>query len=277
MSIKQYGGVFGRNPTFNEIDSDGNANLGDGTLFVDSVNKRVGIDKTNPQYPLDFNTAATGMVARFGDDNVTSYVSFSNPRTFFGYHTGNTMVQSGAGKKIIFYTGSNTAGDATAVAAEFTTAGNLAFPSGQGIDFSATAGTGTSELLDDYEEGTFTPEIADASSGGNTGSAALAEGYYTKVGRLVTIAIALINIDTTGMTAGNNLHVRNLPFSQGAGVDHGSARVNAVTFSGSLSTYCTGTYALVADSVSGASFGYVTVGDCTSGSADIYMSFTYRV
>ena len=66
MTIKQYGGVFGRNPTFNEIDSDGNANLGDGTLFVDSVNKRVGIDKTNPQYPLDFNTAATGMVARFG-------------------------------------------------------------------------------------------------------------------------------------------------------------------------------------------------------------------
>ena len=30
---------------------------------------------------------------------------------------------------------------------------NLAFSSGNGIDFSATAGTGTSELFSDYEQG----------------------------------------------------------------------------------------------------------------------------
>ena len=37
--------------------------------------------------------------------------------------------------------------------------GNLKLASGNGIDFSATGGPGsmTSELLDDYEEGTFTP------------------------------------------------------------------------------------------------------------------------
>jgi len=202
MSIKQYGGVFGRNPTFNKIDSDGNANLGDGTLFVDSVNKRVGIDKTNPQYPLDFNLAATGMVARFGDDNVTSYVSFSNPRTFFGYHTGNTMVQSGAGKKIIFYTGSNTPGDAAAVAAEFTTSGNLAFPSGQGIDFSATAGTGTSELFSDYEEGVWTPAPA-------SGTLTINDATYTKVGRLVT---AQADVTATATTSGD---WSGLPFNLG--------------------------------------------------------------
>jgi len=32
---------------------------------------------------------------------------------------------------------------------------------GKGIDFSATAGTGTSELLDDYEEGTWSPTFVD--------------------------------------------------------------------------------------------------------------------
>jgi len=204
MSIKQYGGVFGRYPTFNEIDSDRNANLGDGTLFVDSVNKRVGIDKTNPQYPLDFNTAATGMVARFGDDNVDSYVSFSNPRTFFGYHTGNTMVQSGTGKKIIFYTGSGTPGDAAAVAAEFTTSGNLAFPSGQGIDFSATAGTGTSELFDDYEEGTFTVTTASDA----TGTLSLESGSYTKIGNIVHIRLAFV----VG-TAFTSTRVGGLPYA----------------------------------------------------------------
>ena len=217
MSIKQYGGVFGRNPTFNEIDSDGNANLGDGTLFVDSVNKRVGIDKTNPQYPLDFNTAATGMVARFGDDNVDSYVSFSNPRTFFGYHTGNTMVQSGTGKKIIFYTGSGTPGDAAAVAAEFTTAGNLAFPSGQGIDFSATAGTGTSELFDDYEEGNWTP--APSSFINYTPSVQI--GRYTKVGNLVT---ASFNLSWTSANAGSNQFVvSGLPFASSSTTNYASA------------------------------------------------------
>ena len=260
MTIKQYGGVFGRNPTFNDVTIEGQLTF-DGDIDVNSDLKVTG------------DVEASKFIA------TTSGYTVNPDKPIFGLFGTAGFVQAPVGGEVQIWA------DSTSSIATFKdnmdvsiNTGNLVIgTSGKGIDFSATAGTGTSELLDDYEEGTFTPEIADASSGGNTGSAALAEGYYTKVGRLVTIAIALINIDTTGMTAGNNLHVRNLPFSQGAGVDHGSARVNAVTFSGSLSTYCTGTYALVADSVSGASFGYVTVGDCTSGSADIYMSFTYRV
>ena len=53
--------------------------------------------------------------------------------------------------------------------------------SGKGIDFSATAGTGTSELLADYEEGTWTP--SDQSGAGLTFTSA--DGYYTKIGREV--------------------------------------------------------------------------------------------
>ncbi len=50
--------------------------------------------------------------------------------------------------------------------------GNIALASGHGIDFSATSDASgmTSELLDDYEEGSFTPVVSDASSGGNTAS-----------------------------------------------------------------------------------------------------------
>ena len=60
--------------------------------------------------------------------------------------------------------------------------GNLVVAtSGAGIDFSATgdgSGTDSSELLDDYEEGSWTPTI--------TGGAITASGaYYTKIGRVV--------------------------------------------------------------------------------------------
>ena len=36
-----------------------------------------------------------------------------------------------------------------------------------------------------YEEGTWTPVPADADTGGNTGSATVATGEYTKIGRQV--------------------------------------------------------------------------------------------
>jgi len=55
--------------------------------------------------------------------------------------------------------------------------------SGKGIDFSATPGTGTSELLADYEEGTWTPTDASGASLSLTVNTA----KYTKVGRLVTV------------------------------------------------------------------------------------------
>jgi len=65
--------------------------------------------------------------------------------------------------------------------------GNLVIStSGKGIDFSATAGTGTSELLDDYEEGTFTHTTTCSTSGTLTVAGAYDTGSYVKVGNKVT-------------------------------------------------------------------------------------------
>ena len=66
--------------------------------------------------------------------------------------------------------------------------GNLVIgTAGKGIDFSATGNiSGTSsELLDDYEEGTYTATITPSGSG----SIGLSAGYgsYTKIGNLVTV------------------------------------------------------------------------------------------
>ena len=62
--------------------------------------------------------------------------------------------------------------------------GNLVIgTSGKGIDFSATAGTGSSELFADYEEGTWA--IADASGAGLI--LTVSSATYTKIGRTVFV------------------------------------------------------------------------------------------
>jgi hypothetical protein len=94
--------------------------------------------------------------------------------------------------------------------------GNLVVgTSGKGIDFSATPGTGTSELLSDYEEGSWTVKLFDAAGGGNQ-SATTVTGYYTRVGNFVSCSFTgLNNISTAGMTAGNALYIE-LPFTSSA-------------------------------------------------------------
>jgi hypothetical protein len=81
--------------------------------------------------------------------------------------------------------------------------------SGKGIDFSATPGTGTSELLADYEEGTFTPNLT--FGGGNTGMAGTFTGNYTKVGNQVTVDIR-IALTAKGSSTGIAV-IGVLPFS----------------------------------------------------------------
>jgi hypothetical protein len=87
--------------------------------------------------------------------------------------------------------------------------GNLVIgTSGKGIDFSATPGTGTSELLNDYEEGTWTP--VDSSGAGLTFSGA--SGTYTKIGRQVTVN-GQLSFPATASTA--NIAIGGLPFTVG--------------------------------------------------------------
>ena len=94
------------------------------------------------------------------------------------------------------------------------TDGNLVVANGHGIDFSATAGTGTSELLDDYEEGTWTPTIV-STSGTTSASFTSARNYYTKIGRLVTLTTYIYNINYSGITDGNYIVLGGMPFASG--------------------------------------------------------------
>jgi hypothetical protein len=88
-------------------------------------------------------------------------------------------------------------------------AGNLVIgTSGKGIDFSATSGTGTSELLADYEEGTWTPTISGTTIAG-TGTYVAQVGAYTKIGRQVTV---YGRVRISAHTGTGNMLISNLPF-----------------------------------------------------------------
>jgi hypothetical protein len=91
------------------------------------------------------------------------------------------------------------------------TSGNLIIgTSGNGVSFAATPGTGTSELLADYEEGTFTPTVDSLTTGNGTVS-----GRYTKIGRIVTVTINVIFGSTTAWT-GTSVGIGGLPFTSAA-------------------------------------------------------------
>lgn len=200
------------------------------------------------------------------------------------------IVQSGATVKVAV--SDLTAGraiSATAVTASTgnitSTAGNFVVgTSGQGIDFSATSHPAgmTSELLNDYEEGAWTPVVADASSGGNTGTFT-GGGSYTKIGRQVTVRMYLSSVNTTGMTGGNTLFIRGLPFASGN------------TAQGSFYTYRVGRDLLTVSSCvnmggAGSVFNFalfttssattdktILVSDIVSGTSEIQVTLTYFV
>jgi hypothetical protein len=117
------------------------------------------------------------------------------------------IVQSSATKQVSV--ANLTAGRAISATQLTLTTGNLIVASGQGIDFSATPGTGTSELLADYEEGTFTPVVIGSTTAG-TASYDFIIARYTKTGRMVQIEIAMQFNSGTGT---GNLQISGLPFT----------------------------------------------------------------
>jgi len=89
-------------------------------------------------------------------------------------------------------------------------ANNISFSNGNGIDFSASEGSGAdSSVLHDYEEGTWTPTAV-------TGSSTTSGGNYTKTGNVVYINGEIDSLSDTSST--NNVTVSGLPFTVQGGI-----------------------------------------------------------
>ena len=148
---------------------------------------------------------------------------------------------------------------------------------GAGITFNGD--TATANELDDYEEGTWTVTFHDAVSGGNQ-SATTTTGTYTKVGRFVHLQFVVNNINTTGLTAGNQLFF-SLPFT---GLSSPFEEYNGacIFYGTSLATTPAATH-LVGNSArayflgnsTGATFTTFTISSITSGANGIRASLSY--
>tara|TARA_Y100001937_G_scaffold101548_1_gene139348 strand:+ start:305 stop:721 length:417 start_codon:yes stop_codon:yes gene_type:complete len=87
------------------------------------------------------------------------------------------------------------------------------------------------ELLDDYEEGTFTPYIQ---QGGSSLSYALQRGSYTKIGDMVYFQIDMI---VSGTANNNVLRIGGLPFD--------SANQGTYAFGGAFLNYSNGAFGTI--------------------------------
>ena len=93
-------------------------------------------------------------------------------------------------------------------------------------------GTGAANLLDDYEEGTWTPTLEYTSNGTSTKTYSTRVGSYTKVGNLVTVSAQIRLTAFSKGTASGDVQITGLPFT--AGVAAGDE-----AFFGSLGLYDT--------------------------------------
>jgi hypothetical protein len=301
MTIKQNGGVFGRNPTFNDVTIEGQLTF-DGDIDVNSdlrvsgdlvVDGDASIGNTAPTGNLTISEAA-GPVAPTSVITANTYLQLgskeygasSNGKFMigFGYTNGQTNTNSPAylgyeeetssGNtfgSLTFYTRSANSDSAPVERLRVdrlghvnVQTGNLVIgTSGQGIDFSATAGTGTSELFDDYEEGTFT--CNDASGGGN--AIVTNHASYTKIGNAVTISV-YITVPAGATGAGALLG--GLPFASAT-----NSNVMVAQNTGGLDIIArtnSSTYLIIYPSGSGSASTWLSLaGD------DVYITGTYYV
>jgi len=213
------------------IGNTGDANTGmffpaDNTIaFTEGGVERVRIDANGKvgfgtADPTAFNSSASQFVISAGGDtgltidatsSTSSSIHFADGsdgtesyRGYFSYNHAQDRMNMGAGATDVLRLLNG--GNVDLVN------GNLVVASGHGIDFSATsdgAGTDSSELLDDYEEGTWTPNFK---QGSNSPAAYSTQyGYYIKVGRVVH-ANAFLVVNGLGSMSGALL-LDGLPYT----------------------------------------------------------------
>lgn len=210
-------------------------------------------------------------------------LSVSGTSTLSGL-TASTALALNASKEVISIINTGTGNNVLATTPTLVgdvnlSTGNLVMgTAGKGIDFSinpAAPGV-TSELLDDYEIGTWTPSI-------KFGGAAVGitysrqSGTYTKVGNVVTVVFDM-RLTSKGSSTGG-LTIEGLPFASVGGVTAGFAIAQLYLYSGYVgltkmgTAYTNGSTVLnePIDSLS------VAITDTNfTNSAILFASFTYR-
>ena len=151
---------------------------------------------------------STGRVSNYYGLYLTGPVLFGS-----GTLSNRYSIYSTDASSPMYHAGSIGIGIANPGAKLHVSGGNIKVDSGYGIDFSANANAAgmTSELLDDYEIGTFTPNIVGHTTAGVIGTGTIT-GKYTKIGNVVTYNISWSNITFSSAPSGI-MKITGLPFT----------------------------------------------------------------
>ena len=154
-----------------------------------------------------------GQVAISGSStSVDTAPSTNGLQLYYESDTGIATIapaSSGGTTSMMFRT--NSSAGTSAESFTINSSQNIVMAAGHGIDFAnnAHASGMSSELFDDYEEGTFTGTLDGQDS--SPSSTITQTGRYTKIGRLVHATIAFEAVNTTG--ASGDVEITGWPFS----------------------------------------------------------------
>tara|TARA_A100000172_G_scaffold75382_1_gene58136 strand:+ start:830 stop:2023 length:1194 start_codon:yes stop_codon:yes gene_type:complete len=175
------------------------------------------------------DAAHSGMTIRSGTGSYGS-INFSDSEGGAGEYAGQIWYgHGGLGDKLVFASlGLNRVTVTADVSIED---GNLKVASGHGIDFSATSDVSgmASELLDNYEEGSFTPTFG-GSGGNQTVSYGTQLGTYVLVGKMAYVNVSVIASGTPS-GGGGDLVIFGIPFTAKAGVQ----QAGSIAFANNMS------------------------------------------
>jgi hypothetical protein len=165
-----------------------------------------------------FNTAANvGWTVGARSDNAISAIyptAVTPSSTNYAVQASSTITYLNSPGATSLAVSDNAIATATATALTLPNANLVIGTAGKGIDFSANthAAGMTSELLNWYEEGTWTATISDGTTDAVM-NAGRQTGTYTRVGRQVTVHMYVATTSMTGVTG--NLRIKGLPFTVG--------------------------------------------------------------
>ena len=121
---------------------------------------------------------------------------------------------------------------------------NVVMASGQGISFAATSDASgmTSELLDDYEEGSWTPVVGGWDTATYYSGSSYYSGWYVKVGKLIHVGWKIYYQNLTTASSSNpHVRITGLPYNSSSvnsgPVGHTRFDIPEFGFSGYQLTY----------------------------------------
>jgi len=202
------------NADFNgDLDVDGTSNLDvvdiDGAVDMASTLGVTGKITADAGIDIDnFNIDGTTIALSSGDmtldvagdiilDADGGDWKFSDGGTVIGTlenESNNFVITSHVDDADIILKGQDSTSEITALIFDMSAAGAATFSAGIGFN----GDTAAANMLDDYEEGTFTPTWAVTGGGSVTGVTSTNLGRYTKVGRMCTISFYSVYVATTG-------------------------------------------------------------------------------